>query len=90
MKFSSRVTTDSSTGGYLVPSSAQPLEDVALDAFLQGAIVSMTGLPQTLVRPSERAATFCTGQRAHPARDVLRRCYTGYSLLCQGEMLSKF
>ena len=26
----------------------------------------------------------------HPARDVLRRCYTGYSLLCQGEMLSKF
>jgi hypothetical protein len=31
-----------------------------------------------------------TGQRAHPARDVLHRCYTGYSLLCQGEMLSKF
>jgi hypothetical protein len=26
----------------------------------------------------------------HPARDVLRRCYTGCSLLCQGEMLSKF
>ena len=26
----------------------------------------------------------------HPARDVLRRCYTGYSLSCQGEMLSKF
>ena len=23
---------------------------------------------------------------AHPARDVLRRCYTGCSLLCQGEM----
>jgi hypothetical protein len=31
-----------------------------------------------------------TGQRAHPARDVLHQCYTGYSLLCQGEMLSKF
>jgi hypothetical protein len=25
-----------------------------------------------------------------PARDVLRRCYTGCSLLCQGEMLPKF
>ena len=24
------------------------------------------------------------------ARDVLRRCYTGCSLLCQSEMLSKF
>jgi hypothetical protein len=42
---------DSSTGGYLVPSSAPPLEDIALDAFLQGAVVGMTGLPNTLVRP---------------------------------------
>ena len=30
------------------------------------------------------------GLATHPARDVLRRCYTGCSLLCQGEMLSKF
>ncbi len=42
---------DSSTGGYLVPSSTPPLEDVALDAFLQGAVVGMTGLPNTMVRP---------------------------------------
>jgi hypothetical protein len=45
------VSNNSSTGGYLVPSSAPPLEDVALDAFLQGAVVGMTGLPNTLVRP---------------------------------------
>jgi hypothetical protein len=29
-------------------------------------------------------------EATHPAGDVLRRCYTGCSLLCQGEMLSKF
>jgi|SRR5580704_5708664 hypothetical protein len=42
--------------------------------------------PDLVLSPQIRG----TGQRAHPARDVLHRCYTGYSLLCQGEMLSKF
>jgi hypothetical protein len=45
------MANDSSTGGYLVPSSTPPLEDIALDAFLQGAVVGMTGLPGPLVRP---------------------------------------
>lgn len=45
------MSNDSSTGGYLVPSSAPPLEDTALDALLQGAVVGITGLPDTLVRP---------------------------------------
>src|SRR5438477_12482433 len=45
------MANDSSTGGYLVPTSAPPLEDDALDEFLQGAVVGMTGLAGTLVRP---------------------------------------
>ena len=45
------MSNDSSTGGYLVPSSAPPIEDIALDAFLQGAVVGMTGLPGPMVRP---------------------------------------
>jgi len=43
--------TDSSTGGYLVPSSASPPEDTALDAILQGAVVALVGLPGPMVRP---------------------------------------
>lgn len=45
------MANDSSTGGYLAPSSAPPLEDAALDAFLQGAVVGITGLPGAKVRP---------------------------------------
>jgi hypothetical protein len=44
--------TDSSTGGYLIPSAAPaPLEGQALLDFLQGVIVGITGLDGTLVRP---------------------------------------
>ena len=45
------MSNDSSTGGYLVPSSAPPLENGALDAFLQVAVAGITGLPGTMVRP---------------------------------------
>src|SRR3979409_241705 len=43
--------TDSSTGGYLIPSGAPPLEGQALLDFLQGVIVGITGLDGTMVRP---------------------------------------
>src|ERR1700694_2060232 len=44
--------TDSSTGGYLIPSAAPaPLEGQALLDFLQGVIVGITGLAGTMVRP---------------------------------------
>jgi hypothetical protein len=42
---------DSSTGGYLLPSDAGPLEGQALLDFLQGVIVGITGLAGTMVRP---------------------------------------
>lgn len=42
---------DSSTGGYLQPQAAQPPEDDALANQLQSAIVGITGLDGTLVRP---------------------------------------
>ena len=45
------MTNDSSTGGYLAPTSAAPSEDAALDAILQGLVVGVTGLPGPLVRP---------------------------------------
>lgn len=45
------MSNDSSTGGYLVPSSPPPIEDVALDAFLQGSVTGMTGMPGQRVRP---------------------------------------
>jgi len=45
------MSNDSSTGGYLVPSSPPPLEDSALDAILQGVVVGITGLPGTMVSP---------------------------------------
>lgn len=43
--------TDSSTGGYLIPSGAAPLEGQALLDFLQAVIVGITGLDGTMVRP---------------------------------------
>lgn len=41
----------SSAGGYLVPSSALPLGDDALDDMFQAMAVGITGLPGALVRP---------------------------------------
>lgn len=48
--------TDSSTGGFIKPSAAQiptatPLEDAALDTFLQVMVVGITGIPGDLVWP---------------------------------------
>lgn len=43
--------TDSSTGGYLAPTSPPPATDDALDDQLQAAVVGITGLDGTLVRP---------------------------------------
>jgi hypothetical protein len=45
------VTNTSATGGFLAPTSTAPIEDDALDDFLQGLVVGITGLPGTLVRP---------------------------------------
>lgn len=42
---------DSSTGGPLLPLAGDPLEDDALDDFLQGFIVGITGMPGVLVWP---------------------------------------
>src|SRR5450830_286484 len=42
---------DSSTGGYLAPGGATPVDDAALDAVLQGFVAGVTGLPGSLVRP---------------------------------------
>jgi hypothetical protein len=43
---------DSSTGGYLLPTSTNgDLNDVALAVFLQALVVGVTGLPGPLVRP---------------------------------------
>lgn len=43
--------SDSSTGGYLAPSSAAPPEDAVLTNLLQQAVVGITGLSGKLVRP---------------------------------------
>lgn len=44
--------TDSATGGYLLPQQdPSPLEDDALDDFLQEVVVGITGLPGAMVRP---------------------------------------
>ena len=42
---------DSSTGGYLTPTSPPPVADLALDVVLQGVIAGITGLPGIMVRP---------------------------------------
>lgn len=42
---------DSSTGGFLTPSSALPAEDEALDNLLQEVVAGVTGVAPTLVRP---------------------------------------
>lgn len=41
----------SATGGYLVPVSAPPANDDALEDILQAAVVGITGLDGSLVRP---------------------------------------
>jgi hypothetical protein len=47
---------DSSTGGYLSPAaSPAPLEGQALNRFLQGIVVGITGLPGNMVRPRWQA-----------------------------------
>lgn len=46
---------DSSTGGYIVPTSAPPLDDDALHDFLQVMVAGITGLDGTLVRPRWQA-----------------------------------
>src|SRR5579864_3205429 len=47
---------DSSTGGYLLPlPDPAPLEGEALNDFLQGWIVGITGLDGTMVRPRYQA-----------------------------------
>jgi hypothetical protein len=46
---------DSSTGGYLVPSSNNDLNDKALAQFLQQVVVGIVGLPGDLVRPRWQA-----------------------------------
>ena len=43
--------TDSSTGGYLLPTSTPLVEDAALDVLLQNLVVGVTGMTPTLVRP---------------------------------------
>lgn len=43
--------TDSSTGGYIAPAGTPPLEDDALDDFMQALVVGITGLPGASVRP---------------------------------------
>jgi hypothetical protein len=47
------MTNTSATGGPLLPTADSPvyLDDAALDAFLQGWLVGITGLSGTLVRP---------------------------------------
>ena len=45
------MTADSSTGGFLSPTSALPAEDDALDTILQGLVVGVVALPGNLVRP---------------------------------------
>ncbi len=43
---------DSSTGGYLLPTSGDPAADANLEAIVQQLIVGVTGLPGSMVRPS--------------------------------------
>jgi hypothetical protein len=45
------MTADSSTGGPLLPMAGDPLEDDALDDFLQGFVVGITGMAGTLIYP---------------------------------------
>lgn len=45
------MANDSSTGGYLVPSSTNDLNDQALARFLQQIVVGIVGLPGKMVRP---------------------------------------
>ena len=45
------MTNDSSTGGYILPSSSPQPDDVSLDIILQNLIVGITGIAGAMVRP---------------------------------------
>ena len=47
----------SATGGYLAPNTPYPLDDAALDNFLQTMVVNITGLPASYVRPRWQSTT---------------------------------
>lgn len=49
------MTNTSATGGYLVPSNSEPLEDDALTDFLQALVVGVTGMAGSLMRPRWQA-----------------------------------
>lgn len=46
----SNLPNTSSSGGYLLPQTPYPMDDEALDIFLQNLIVGITGMPGALVR----------------------------------------
>lgn len=48
-------TNTSASGGFLVPSSASPLEDVSLEDALTSLVSGVTGIDPTLVRPRWQA-----------------------------------
>lgn len=61
------MANDSSTGGYLLPSSAPaPLEGKALNDFFQAFLVGITGLGGTFVRPSFQTEPPVIPQAATP------------------------
>lgn len=45
------MSNDSSTGGFIAPTSAAPAEDAALDTILQTLVIGVCSLPANLVRP---------------------------------------
>lgn len=53
---------DSSTGGYLVPTSPPPAADLALDKLLQQVMAGVTGLPANMVRPRTQPNDPITGK----------------------------
>lgn len=56
------MATDSSTGGYLAPTTPPPAQGLELDLLIQGVIVGVTGLPGTMVRPRVQPNDPQTGQ----------------------------
>lgn len=81
------MVADSSTGGYLLPSTMPPVYGLALDEILQGAVAALSGLGADMVWPTVQPNDPATGQPVRRTPNVDKDwCSVSVTAVPGGEM----